>query len=129
MVVICLPATVADSGDAGPHGLAVDQHGAGAAAALAAAVLAAGQVQVVAQDAEQASFRVRFEALFEPVDMQFGSHQVLPLSITHGVRVLNRSFREVTQSEEKSTTPGRTVPPTARESVCVVTIINPRAVE
>ena len=39
--------------DAGAGGPAVDQHGAGAALALAAAVLGAGQVELVAQDASR----------------------------------------------------------------------------
>ena len=48
-----LPGDAADRGDAGAGGLAVDQHGAGPARAFAAADLAAGQAEVVAQHAEQ----------------------------------------------------------------------------
>ena len=51
-------------------GLAVDEDGAGAAAALAAAVLAAGQVEVVAEDAEQGAFRVGVEGVSGAVDVE-----------------------------------------------------------
>src|SRR5262249_48138496 len=59
-----------NAGDAGPGGLAVDEHRAGAAAALAAAVLAPGQVQVVPQDAEQAPPGVGLDAPPRPVYLQ-----------------------------------------------------------
>ena len=54
MVVISAPGLSADSGSLHERvGCAVDVHGAGAAQRHAAAVLGAGEVQVVAQDPEQ----------------------------------------------------------------------------
>src|SRR5262245_57435811 len=47
-----------DGSVAGARRPAIDQDGAGTTTALAAAVLAAGQVEVVTQDAEQAAFGV-----------------------------------------------------------------------
>src|SRR5205814_1109975 len=49
---------VAERGNAGAHGLVVKEDGARAALALGAAVLAAGQVQVLAQDDEEGHIAV-----------------------------------------------------------------------
>ena len=53
MVVIFAPATAATGVAQERVGLAVEQHGAGAALAFAAAVLGAGQVEAIAQDGEK----------------------------------------------------------------------------
>ena len=53
MVTIGLALGARGGRPAGEDALAVDQHRAGAALALAAAVLGAGQLQVFAQDVEQ----------------------------------------------------------------------------
>src|SRR5205085_64528 len=66
-----LVADGADAGVAGADALVVEQDGAGAAAAFAAAVLAAGQAQVVAQDAEQAAVGVGVDGVPGAVDVEF----------------------------------------------------------
>ena len=57
-MVICFCAHAAHARDAGALGLAVDQHRAGAALPLAAPVLAARQVEMLAQHGEQAGLRI-----------------------------------------------------------------------
>ena len=62
---------------AGPYRLVVDQHGAGAALALAAAVFCAGQLEILTQDIEQGAGRVggnrpRFSVYGE---IDFGVHK------------------------------------------------------
>src|SRR5262249_37933360 len=57
----------------------VDHDRAGTAAALAAAVLAAAQVQVFPQDVEQAPGGVGVDAVFRPVDLEFGGWHGVPL--------------------------------------------------
>ena len=54
----CLVGRDAHLRDARPDRLAVNEHGAGTALAFAAAVLAAGQIQVAAEHVEKASLRV-----------------------------------------------------------------------
>jgi len=61
----------AHRGTTGARRAALDQDRAGAAAALAAAVLAAGQAQVVAQHAQQRAVGVGLDGLPGPVDVQF----------------------------------------------------------
>jgi hypothetical protein len=61
---------VHDSRHAAPERLAVDEHRAGAADALAAARLRTGDVEVVAQDLEEASVRVARDLPRDPVDDQ-----------------------------------------------------------
>src|SRR6266571_7523600 len=63
----------ADRGDARARRCAVDEHGAGAALALAAAVLASREVEIVAQNTEQASLRVRIGLDPFPVDSKFSN--------------------------------------------------------
>ena len=58
MVVIARPSSLGRKGQAGEHALAIDMHRAGAALALVAAFLGAGQVQVVAQGIEQRDARL-----------------------------------------------------------------------
>src|SRR5262249_45285387 len=73
-----LARALAHRGDARPGGPALEDDRTGAAAALAAAVLAAGQVQVVPQDAEQAPLRVGLDAVFDPIYLQFDrGHRLL----------------------------------------------------
>ena len=70
MVVIGLPADGAETRDARARGLAVDEHRAGAAVPLAAAELAAGQFEIVAEHREQAVARVALDAVGLAVDAQ-----------------------------------------------------------
>ena len=49
---------------------AVDQHRAGAALALIAALLGAGQIEMLAQHVEQASSRARLEIALDAIDDQ-----------------------------------------------------------
>src|SRR5262249_18782464 len=71
---------VAHRRGAGADRLTVNQDRAGAAPAFATAVFAAGEVQVVSQDAEQCSLRVRIGRAFAAVDVEFldGWHEVPP---------------------------------------------------
>src|SRR5262249_24011839 len=55
--------------------LAVDEHGAGAAPPLAAAVLGPGQIEVVAQDAQQAPVGLRVDAAPGSVDPQLADNR------------------------------------------------------
>ena len=72
MVTIRLPAAGPDLRDARAVGCAVDQHRAGGALAFAAAVLGSGEVEIVAQDAEQGAIRIGIDPPFGPIDIQFG---------------------------------------------------------
>ena len=58
MVVIARPSSLSGERQAGQHALAVDMHGAGAALALVAAFLGAGQAETVAQGVEQRDARL-----------------------------------------------------------------------
>ena len=69
----------AELGDARARRRAVDQHRAGAATALAAAVLGAGQAEVVAEHAEQRPIAIGVDADRLAVDPQF-------LDVGHGDR-------------------------------------------
>jgi hypothetical protein len=60
---------IAYTSDARSTGLAVDQDSAGSALAFAAAVLAPGQVEMVAQDEQQAGIGDRVGAIDAPVDV------------------------------------------------------------
>src|SRR5262249_42796157 len=70
---------LAEGGGTRPGRPAVDDDRAGPAAALAAAVFAPGQIQLIAQDAEQAPSRVGLGAVPGSVDVQFsdGGHRSL----------------------------------------------------
>ena len=85
MVVISRAATAAELGDARPDRLAVDQHGAGAATAFAAAVLRAGQAEVVAQDAEQGPLSLGVD-----VDLGTVDPELLDVGHESGPPVRNR---------------------------------------
>ena len=61
----------ADGGDAGAGGNAIKQDGAGATLGLAATVFAAGEIQIVAQNAEETAFAIGIERDVLPVDMKF----------------------------------------------------------
>ena len=78
MVVISAGGNGVELGDAGADRRAVDQHRAGAAAALAAAVLGAGQAEVVAEHAQQVPLAIGFDLDRLAVDPQF-------LDVGHGV--------------------------------------------
>jgi len=60
---------IGDTRDAGATGLAIDQDGASAALAFAAAVLAPGQIEMVAQHEEQAGVGIRVGGIDAPVDV------------------------------------------------------------
>src|SRR5262249_23238510 len=63
---------------AGTRRTPVNQHGASAALAFAAAVFRASQIQIVAQHAEQHALAVNFDAAFGSVDLKFySSHSSL----------------------------------------------------
>src|SRR5690348_1171009 len=57
--------------DAGSHGRAIDEDGAGAALAFAAAVLAAGEFEIVAQDPEEFAVGVDLKPVMLLIDDQF----------------------------------------------------------
>lgn len=65
-------ADAADGGYAGPGGDAVQQNGAGAALPLAAAVFAAGQIQIIAQDAQEGALAFDIHGAVLAVHIQFG---------------------------------------------------------
>src|SRR6202142_2716057 len=56
------------------RGRAVDEHGAGAALSLAAAVLGAGELEVIAEDAEQRRFGLGVDRVADSVDNDFSRH-------------------------------------------------------
>jgi hypothetical protein len=60
---------IADSRNTGSAGLAIDQDGASAALAFAAAVLASCQIEMVAQYEEQAGFGIHVGGIDAPVDV------------------------------------------------------------
>ena len=60
--------------EAGAHRLAVDQHGAGAADAVLAADVGAGQPQLVAQAVGERQARLDVDADLLAVDLEFGGH-------------------------------------------------------
>jgi hypothetical protein len=64
---------IADPRDAGPARLAIDQNGTGAALAFAAAILAAGQIEMVAQHEQQAGVGIRVNGVGTSVDVQLSS--------------------------------------------------------
>ena len=66
-----LAGEVADFPLARARRLAIDQDGAGAALAFAAAVLAAGQIEIVAQHAEQRALGVRLDRHGAAIDVKF----------------------------------------------------------
>ena len=70
MVVIFAPAARGDGHIAGARGRAVDQHGAGAALAFAAAVLGAGEIEAIAQDREKIFFLGSGDLETRAVDVQ-----------------------------------------------------------
>src|SRR5262249_47539778 len=64
---------VAKRCDARAGRLAVDEHSARAAASLAASILAAGEIELVAEDAQEAAFGIGLDAAFCSVDQKFGA--------------------------------------------------------
>src|SRR5262245_66357445 len=65
------PGCCCNFSDAGTCCLAVDEHGACAALTFAAAVFAAGQVEIVTQDAQQASITVGVDPHPRSIDLKF----------------------------------------------------------
>src|SRR5262245_23716303 len=59
---------IRDRSEAGSDRFAIEQDGAGAALAFAAAVFCAGQVQLFAQNLEQGSLRIRSERVRLSID-------------------------------------------------------------
>src|SRR5262249_41489793 len=73
-----LAGTIADGHAAGSNRLAVDQHGARPALAFPAAVFAAGQAKIIAQNAEQRARRISVEAALGFIHLEFRySHRCL----------------------------------------------------
>ena len=70
---------VAHERETRPPGLAVDEYGAGPALPFATAVLAARQVQVVPQDAQQRPLGVGLQTALAPVHHHFDSSHSRPL--------------------------------------------------
>jgi hypothetical protein len=60
-----------DGRDAGAHGRAIDEHGAGSAMAFATAIFAAGKFQFVAEDPEQEAVGVELEPVMRLIDDEF----------------------------------------------------------
>ena len=60
-----------DGCNAGAHGRAIDEHGAGSAMAFATAILAAGEFQLVAEDPEQEAVGVQLEPVMRLIDDEF----------------------------------------------------------
>ena len=78
-------------GDAGTRGRSIDEDGAGAAVALAAAVFATRQSEVVTEHPEEHAVGMDFEAVMFLVDDEFHSLILRPLSIWVGaVRRISR---------------------------------------
>ena len=86
MVTIFLPATAPTLVMQDLVGDAVDQHGAGGALAFAAAVLGAGEVQIVAQDAEKRAVGIGIDSPRGSVHMETGDSGHLPLCYSSGAR-------------------------------------------
>ena len=63
---------------AGAHRLAVDQHGAGAADAVLAADVGAGEAKLMAQAVGERQARLDIDADLLAVDFEFGGHVLLP---------------------------------------------------
>ena len=70
MVVTSRPSADGGQRQAGQHAPAVDQHGAGAALAVVAALLGAGQAEVLAQRVEQRGADIERNAMLAAVDPQ-----------------------------------------------------------
>src|ERR1019366_3841342 len=66
-----------DAGDAGLGGLSIEQHGTGRALAFAAAVLRAGEIEIVPEDAQKHAVGICVDPAPRSVDIQF-------LDICHG---------------------------------------------
>src|ERR1035438_5010911 len=78
-------------GNAGTRGRSIDEDGAGAALALAAAVFAARQSEVVTEHPEEHAVWVDFQAVMFLVDDEFHNLSLRPLSIWLGaVRRMSR---------------------------------------
>jgi hypothetical protein len=77
-----------NAGDAGAHGRAVDQDGAGAALALAASVLGAGEGEVVAEDPEEHAVGVEDDAVMLLVEDELHTSILRPRGQGGGVFAL-----------------------------------------
>src|SRR5262249_32049708 len=69
--------------DAASDGRAIEQHGAGAALAFAAAVLGAGEIKLIAQNKQEASVGGGFDGEARPVDLELNvlRHRTPPIII------------------------------------------------
>ncbi len=70
IVVICLPCAASRERQARQHPLTVDMHGAGAALAVVAAFLGAGQVHVLAQRVQKGGAHIHHHAVVTAIDVQ-----------------------------------------------------------
>src|SRR5438874_12665806 len=79
----------ADIRVAGANGNAIQKHSAGAALAFAAAIFCSGEVQVIAQDAEQTSGTIRIDLDFFPIYLKFryACHNEAPNLLSHYTRL------------------------------------------
>ena|SRR5438477_1415284 len=78
----------ADIRVAGANGNAIEKHSAGATLALAAAVFCSGEVQVIAQNAEQAPGTIRVDLDFLPIYLKcrYACHNEAPNLLSHYTR-------------------------------------------
>ena len=79
MVVMAIAVGLHGEHQARAHGRAVDQHGAGAAYAVLAAGMGAGEPELVAQAVEQAGARLDLDRVHAPVDSKLNPHARLAL--------------------------------------------------
>ena len=85
MVVIGVPSACAREHQAGAHRDAVEQHGAGAADAVLAAGMGAGEIELVAQAIEQRGARLDLDRVHLAVDVEFNAHGLCSPAHGHGV--------------------------------------------
>ncbi len=77
-----------DARNARPHGRPVDEQGAGSALSFAATVLAASEVEIVAQDPKELTVRMDFEPVMFAVDNEF--HTLILRSWRNGREKIGR---------------------------------------
>ena len=93
MVVMAEPSRLHGKHQAGAHRDAVEQHGAGAADAVLAAGMRAGQRQLVAQAIEQRGARLDVERAVFAVDVEFNAHALFPLRTLRRASATARAAR------------------------------------
>src|SRR5580693_3274811 len=81
-----------DGCDAGTHGRAIDEHGAGAAMAFSTAILAAGEFEFVAEDPDQEAVGVELEPVMRLIYDEFHA-LILRLGVDERAFELVRTWR------------------------------------